>query len=160
MKISHRQFVFLSGLIWLTIGIVLFLVGLNLSVSAILKENLLVKSHPLLDLLSPLAGGYEPAALFVFLLSLLIGYLKGQFIFKKTAFRIINRASSIPNPSAIHHFYSWHYYCLIAIMISLGIIMRYLPLDLRGAIDLIVGFALMLGSFHYFRHLCLKNLLQ
>lgn len=149
-KASHPTLIFISGLVWLVIGCILMPVGLNFIVESILKENSSA-SHPVLNFLGSIIGGLEPAALILIACSLAVGFFKGRFVFAKSVKRSVNRILSLPNPSSIFKMYSSAYLILLAVMILLGVLVKFLPMDIRGAIDVIVGSALINGATLFFR---------
>lgn len=151
LKLSHTTLIILSGLVWLAVGCFLLPLGLNFIVSAILKDNLLTHSRPILDTLAPLVDGLEPAALVLIALALLVGYFKGRYVFKKTVDQSVSRILSMPNPAPLHHLYTMKYYILLGAMVFLGFIVRYMPLDVRGFVDVTIGAALINGAMLYFR---------
>ena len=86
---------------------------------------------------------------------LMIGYLKGKHVLGKSAVRGIERIRAFPNPTSLGNIYSAKYYVLLAIMIGLGLSIKYLglPHDVRGAIDVAIGAALINGALIYFRNM-------
>ena len=150
LKVSHATLITLSGCIWLAAGCFLLPLGLNLVVSSLLLENA-AEPHPVLNFLSPYVGGIDSAALTWIAFALLIGYVKGTKVFKKSVIRSVERIASLPNPANISNLYTPAYLILLAIMISLGILLRYTTQDIRGGVDIIVGSALIHGAMFYFR---------
>lgn len=149
LKLSHFAMTFLSGALWMGIGIFLLQMGINL----LFVQLFDVKSTtPLLNLFRSILSQQE-AAIFIAAIALYIGFLKGKHILTKTANRGIARIRSLPNPASIGQMYSKKYYLLLGGMILLGISIKYLglPNDVRGAIDIIIGSALINGAMHYFR---------
>lgn len=150
-KVSHTTLIFLSGLVWLAVGCFLLPLGLNFIVQSILKENLATLPHPVLNMLAPLVGGVESAALIWIAIALAIGFFKGRVVFGKTVQRSVNRILSLPNPVHLTKIYTWQYYLLLSSMVLLGVLVRFLPLDVRGGVDVIIGSALINGAVLYFR---------
>lgn len=150
-KVSHTTLIVLSGLIWFAVGCFLLCLGINFLVGSLLHENLHTLSRPILDRLSPLSGGLEQAALIVVAISLAIGIFKGRFVFNKTVQKSVNRILSLPNPAPLNQIYTKKYYILLGCMFLIGFLVRFAPLDIRGAIDIAVGCALINGSVLYFR---------
>lgn len=150
-KLSHTAMIVISGIIWLGIGCMLLSLGLNFIVESFLKDNLATMKRPILDLLSPLVGGVEPAAIMLIAIALLIGFMKGKFVFKKTVGRTVARICALPNPAPFIQIYPKSYYFLLALMFFLGFVVRFFPLDVRGAVDVVIGCALINGSMLYFR---------
>lgn len=149
-KVSHATLIALSGLVWLAVGCVLLPLGLNFVVSALLIENA-AKPYPILDFLSPYAGGMDASAIALIAVSLLAGYMKGTKVFVKSVKRTVDRIRSLPNPASLSNLYTPAYLILLAVMVGLGILLRYTPDDVRGAIDIVVGSALIHGAVFYFR---------
>jgi len=151
-KVSHTFMIILSGLIWLAIGVMLMSMGLNFIVKSILVENLVVLRRPVLDFFANILGGYDQGAIAVIALALIIGFFKGRFVLKKTVGRTIARIRALPNPAPLSQIYHKAYYLLIAVMMTLGFILKFVPLDIRGGVDVVVGSALINGAILYFRH--------
>lgn len=150
-KVSHTAMIVLSGIIWLGIGCMLLSLGLNFIVESFLKDNLAAMKRPILDALAPLLGGVEQAALMLIVIALLVGFAKGKFVFKKTVGRTVARIRALPNPASLFQIYPKSYYFLLALMFFLGFIVRFFALDVRGAVDVVIGSALINGSMLYFR---------
>lgn len=149
LKLSHSAMTFISGAVWLAIGIFLLQLGLNLLFVQLFD---LRSTTPLLNLLRGLLN-HQEAAVLIAAIALYIGFLKGKHVLTKAANRGIERTLTLPNPAPIHQIYSRQYYLLIGIMVLLGISIKFLglPNDIRGAIDIAIGSALINGSIHYFR---------
>jgi hypothetical protein len=151
LKMSHSALIIISGVIWLVIGCMLLSMGLNFIVSSILKDNLILMKRPIIDFFSSFTGGPDQGALVLIALALLVGFAKGKFVFKKTVNRTVSRIRSLPNPAPLTQIYARGYYLLLGLMFFLGFIVRFLPLDIRGGVDVIIGSALLNGSMLYFR---------
>jgi hypothetical protein len=149
-KVKHATMVFISGLVWLIVGCALLPLGLNFITEGILNQNHL-QNYPILNFLAPYSGGIEQAALILIVFALAIGFLKGRFVFAKSVQRSVNRILSLPNPAKIHHIYSLSYYLLLGSMLFLGFLVKFLPIDLRGIVDVIIGSGLINGAVLYFR---------
>lgn len=152
LKISHTAMIVISGLVWLAVGCMLLPMGLNFMVESILQANLLTLKRPLLDSLAPLFGGLESALLVVIAICLFIGYAKGRYVFAKTVRKSVERILTLPNPVCLSKIYTPKYYLLLGGMVFLGFLARLCPLDIRGAIDVIIGSALINGAMMYFRY--------
>ncbi len=150
IKLAHRTHILIYGFLWLTVGLVLLPMGLNFIVSSLLIENR-AKAQPVLDFLAPMTGDRESAALVWIALMLAIGFLKARRIFAKSVQRSVLRLSSLPNPAPLSKLYPLSYYLLIGAMIFLGFLLRFVPLDIRGGIDVAVGSALINGAVLYFK---------
>lgn len=151
LKLSHSAMIILSGVIWLAIGCMLLSLGLNFIVGSILKENLVTLNRPIIDFFASFTGGPDQGALLLIAIALLIGFAKGKFIFTKTVNRTVTRIRSLPNPAPLTQIYAKGYYILLGVMFFLGYVVRFLPLDVRGGVDVIIGSALLNGSMLYFR---------
>ncbi len=125
--------------------------GLNFIVGSILSENLHTMSRPILDFLAPYVGGLDEAALSLILLGLLIGFMKGRVVFSKTVGKTVARILTMPNPAPLTRIYTKGYYFLLGGMILLGFLVRFLPNDIRGFVDVAIGSALINGAMLYFR---------
>lgn len=136
MKINHSPLILISGLIWLIAGISLLQLGLKLLV------------------ITP-EGAYAEGVTLLIAVALLIGILKGKYVLKKSAMRIVDRILSLPNPVSIAKAYSKKYLLLLAVMVGLGMLVKHSGMreDIRGFIDVAIGAALIQGSTHYFRQL-------
>ncbi len=131
---SWRALTVLSGVVWIVVGISLFNLGLKFLWADEFVNDLY----------------FFP---FWVLLCLYIGFLKGRFVLTKSANRIVNRLVSLPQPIALWKVYSpttWGLF-LIMIAFSKGMQIYDVSLFVRGSVDLIVGMALIKGSFFYFK---------
>lgn len=133
MKFKHRSLILIAGLVWLAIGIFLLSLGLRFVV-----ENAPATGNKLVYLLT---------------FGLVLGYVKGRFMLRKTVDRQVARISKLPSPAHIKHLYTKGHYLLIVGMMGLGMSMRFLPISIvtRGVIDIAVGSALMNGAMLYIR---------
>lgn len=162
LKVSHTTLIVLSGLVWLVIGCTLLSVGLNFIVESILRDNLLTLQRPILDRLAPYAGGLDSAVLAWMTFCLLIGYMKGRYVFAKSVQRSVDRILTLPNPVSLSQIYTRKYYMLLGAMVFLGVLFRLTPLDIRGGVDMTIGAALMTGAILYFRNafICSRSLFK
>jgi hypothetical protein len=135
-----------SGVLWFVIGVFLLLVGVKFVVYASVKG---APHSPLFALFK----SKEQGALVFVACGLLLGFVKGRFVLRKTVSRVVKRIRSLKMPIRFFDVYSWSYFALIALMMLLGMTMRWLaiPSDIRGVIDIAVGSALMNGAMLYFR---------
>ncbi len=159
-KFSHRNLIYLSGFIWMMIGLLLLRMGSSLlwnGGQSLPEEKW--QFLPLATFLAPYMGGIQIALIFLAFVGLFIGYFKGKFVLSKSAHRVVNRIKSYPNPTSLANIYSPGYYVLLTMMMSLGMVIKYLniPNDIRGCLDIAIGLALLIGSLVYFR-LANKNL--
>lgn len=151
MKVSHRTMVLISGMIWLAAGVMLTQLGINL-LTEILNPNSTTKVY-FIQNLARAVGGMDKAIFALVIIALAVGFFKGKFVLEKSAAGGIARIQSMPNPSPITQIYNAKYYILLAAMMGLGMGIKFLglPNDIRGPIDLAIGFALLNGSKVYFR---------
>ncbi len=142
MKIRHNPLIIFSGMLWLLAGVSLLNLGLKL----------LTQSNDFSGFFS-FFGAKEEGVTLLIATALLVGIVKGKYILKKSAVQMLTRIYSLPNPVPVAQAYSRKYLVLLAGMISLGMIIKYLaiPNDIRGFIDVAIGAALIQGSTHYFR---------
>ena len=133
LKCSHSTLIYLSGLVWLIVGISLLRLGLGLLMGSELEATVIT-----------LIG----VAAFI------VGYFKGRFVLGKSANKGVERIRQMPNPVSITQIYSPKYYILLGGMILLGISIKYLGLSngVRGFVDVAIGMALLTGALIYFRH--------
>lgn len=153
-KVSHTILIVISGLIWFAIGCFLLTLGLGFITESTKQSQLsdvAAANHPILSNLSPYIGGFEEAALVLIAVCLFIGHLKGKHVLGKSAKRGVERIRTLPQPASLASIYSAKYYILLAVMVGLGIAVRFLPNDIRGGIDVIIGAALINGALIYFR---------
>lgn len=153
LKVSHATMITISGAIWLAIGLMLLRMGVNLLLPPAAQEG---ESFylPLVQSMAPYFGGLKGALLGLLLFALVVGYLKGRFVLGKSARKGVERILSFPNPVSIVQIYSPKYFILLGLMVLLGISIKYmgLPNDVRGAIDVTIGIALLTGALIYFRY--------
>lgn len=157
LRLSHRVLIIISGAIWMAVGVFLMTLGLGLLVEGIKSAKLsdIESRLPILNNLGPYLGGIEQAALILIALCLFVGYMKGKHVLGKSARRGIERIRSFPNPTSLSNIYSAKYYILLGAMVGLGMSIKFLglPNDVRGAVDVAIGAALINGAMIYFRNL-------
>lgn len=154
IKTSHRTLYAISGAIWLGVGIMLLNLGLGFIMQGFQGHSFITSGYSsLFTSLASTTGGFELAAIIVIAVSLLVGGIKGRLVMQKAAQKSFNRISQLANPTPITNIYTRSNIAILAVMMSLGMLMKVvgLPLDIRGAIDTAVGCALMQGSLAYFR---------
>ena len=144
MKISHSKAITLSGLTWFGIGVLLIYKGLQFITQA---------EGKLIDFLASMAGNHQQGALFLVVIALFIGFLKGRFVLSKTVKRVVGHMMTFASPIKVSQMYKKSYFFLIGGMMLLGMTFKYVPIgmDIRGLIDLAVGSALVNGSLLYFK---------
>lgn len=153
MKLSPRSAIFFSGFLWLAIGILLLVKGMNYLVfagSIHLKEG---GGGPLLSWIDRFAKNPEQSALILICAGLILGIFKGRVMMKRAVIRVVKRISTLPLRIPLSALYSKGYLMLIGGMALMGISFKFLPLppDIKGFIDFTVGAALINGAMLYFR---------
>ncbi len=151
MKLNHFKLILFSGLIWFGIGIYLLSLGMHFIVDTATGE--INSTSPLMATFFPIAGSREQAGMLLIVIGLLIGFLKGRYVLSKTVQRVVQRIISLPLPIKLLQVYGVRYLALIAVMLLLGMSLKWfkLPLDVRGVVDVAIGSALMNGALGYFR---------
>lgn len=127
---KHRGWVLTSGILWFAMGMVLMYKGLSL-----------------------IAQAQSPMGHWFVFCALIIGFLKGRFVLGKTVKKVVGRIHSLELPIRFSQVYSRSYLILIASMMTLGMVFKFLPIpvEVRGFIDVAVGSALVNGAMLYFR---------
>lgn len=156
-KLKHRTLIMIAGGVWLAVGIFLLILGIRLILSEVKNPYLasIETRFSLIEAWSKSFGSRQNAVVALLTGALLIGHLKGRFALAKSVKRQIARIRSLPNPASLQYIYSKGYYFLIGSMMLLGFIMRILPITsgTRGAIDVVIGSALINGAMLFFRSL-------
>lgn len=151
MYLSKTTWIAISGVIWFVVGVGLLTLGLNFIVFKAQME--VHETTSLIAKIAPIAGGREQAALVLIAIGLILGFVKGRCVLVKTVRRVVERILTLPSPVKMTQIYSKSYFILIGSMILLGLSMKWLglPMEIRGAIDVAIGSALMNGAVAYFR---------
>jgi len=126
---SRRAWISISGLIWAFVGVLLLYKGLQI-----------------LGALS-----YPEQATWLVAGGLLVGFIKGRFILSKTVNRITARLNSLEQPIRFVDAYPKSYWLLLSAMMGIGVLLRLVPREVHGFIDVAVGSALINGAMLYFR---------
>ena len=147
MNLTHRNWIAISGFVWLAVGAFLLYKGLHLISDGIVKTDTLCFK------MQGLFGTPQQSGTALIAAGLFIGFIKGRFVLSKTVRRVALRISSLPLPIRFSSVYAPSYWILIGSMVALGMILRFLPIpvDLRGFIDTAIGSALINGAMLYFR---------
>lgn len=142
-----RKWIVVSGMIWLAIGCWLMVKGLKWITAA------LVAPGSMLEWLAKMAGSLQQGGLLLICAALLVGFIKGRMVLSKSVDRVVAhlRAQKEPIPSS--KVYDRKYYIIIGSMMGLGMVLRFLPIpfEVRGAVDVTIGSALINGAMLYFR---------
>ena len=128
---SHKTWILLSGVIWGVIGCLLLYKGLQLLAEEVSSDS--------------------SRASWLIALGLLLGFFKGRYVFRKTVQRISLRIMSLPAPVGFVDAFPKSYWLLLTSMMTLGFLLRLVPIEVRGVIDVAIGSALMQGAMLYFR---------
>lgn len=147
---KHKTLIIFAGMVWLSVGVFLLQLGLRLLTSALSLDS---DTSVLFNHLSSVAGSLENAVIALIMIGLLIGFYKGRMVLSRSVRRIISRIRSFEEPTHIYKMYSIPYIILLLSMVCLGMTIKYfqIPVDIRGAIDVAIGSALINGSMFYFR---------
>lgn len=155
MKCKHNTLILVSAAIWLAIGTFLLVMGVRLMGETILNPALahIEGKFSITSLLSSFCSTQTNRVVVVCMVALFLGQFKGKMALAKSVKRQIARIKTLPNPAPIQYLYSKGYYLLIASMMGMGFLLRALPItiDTRGAIDVIIGSALINGALLFFR---------
>jgi hypothetical protein len=156
MKKAAVFWIVCSGVIWFAVGVFLLLFGVKLVVFSSIEG---APHSPLFTEIARMLKSREQTALILVTAGLVLGFVKGRFVLSKTVVRVVSRIRALPEPIRFFDVYSIGYLALIASMILLGMTLRWLsvPSDIRGAIDIAVGSALMNGAMFYFRSVLKKE---
>lgn len=150
MQCKHKTLFFLSGTLWLGIGVMLLTFGLRFLMEILITYG--SQKPILLKILIKLFNVTQENGIVILItMALMLGFFKGKFILAKSAKREMQRISDLPNPISIKYIYSKKYYFLILSMVFLGFLIRFLPLDIRGFIDITIGSALINGARVFYR---------
>ena len=100
-----------------------------------------------------LHASHSEVSLLLLISALLIGHLKSRFILSKTVAKLSMRLSTLPLPLRAFQIYPPPYLFLIAGMIGLSTLFRFLSLPdaVHGFIKIAIGSALLNGSLHFAR---------
>lgn len=150
----QKTLIFLTGTVPFIAGFFLIKTGFSLLVGSSQEMEMLGEmSYPLLTFFKTLFGSLQTSLLLLIVLACSIGYVKGKFVISKSTLRNVQRLQTMPQPIKLIQLYPVSYYCLIAGMMSLGMLMNItgIPKDVRGLIDAAIGFALIEGSLVAFR---------
>ena len=127
--VDKRFLIALSGILWITVGIILC----NLAVTWLLNANQKI--------------------IWFGLPGIILALLIHHFGFLKLVDRNIERIRSKDGKVCIFAFQPWKSYLIIAVMITMGMILRHSPLPKPYLAIIYIGFggAMVLSSIRYFR---------
>lgn len=150
MKLSFKAACVLSGALFLAIGFFLMAKGLNLVILSTYFSRFGIPAC-ILPFLARLTGGPQNGALFLLVVSLALGLLKGRFVIIRSVKKTVQQLIQLPQPLPITKIFTLKYLLLVSSMMLLGILLRFLPEDLHGALDVAIGSALIQGGVTYLR---------
>lgn len=153
LRFKHRTLITLSGLVWFCIGVILLIIGFNLVISSIFVDST-NRHFSLLPIVLRFVRSAQNGIILLLTLSLLTGSIIGRAFLSNKALKQIKRIKSLPEPTKLLNIYPIGYCIIIACITLVGVTIKYFPLtyDTGGAIDIVVGSALMNGSMSYFRY--------
>ena len=93
------------------------------------------------------------SALVIICIALLVGFIKGRMVLSKSVMRIVGHLQAQVAPIFWKKAYDRKYYLILAIMMGIGMGLRFvsIPDGVRGFIDVTIGSALINGAVLYFR---------
>ena len=152
---SAKKWIVISGVSWMVIGVYLMVKGLNWITQAMMLQE----TPRVLKWFVGLGGSLQQGGLLLICLALLIGFIKGRMVLSKTVARVVSRLRASKGPIPFANAYDRKYYVVVGFMMLLGLLLRFLPIafDVRGAIDVVIGSALMNGAMLYFREAVLPT---
>lgn len=151
MKIGHIKAIIISGVLWFFIGSLLLIKGFFLMSRCFTSFE--VSTYPLITFFSRYLMDHQKATIYLVLLSSLIGFFKAKLVLSKTVQRNVKRILNQPSPLHIKDLFSPSFLMVIGFMFILGMVLKLFPiyLDVRAAIDIAVGFALLYGFVLYLK---------
>jgi uncharacterized membrane protein YadS len=135
-SISKRWLIFIAGVFWSTVGILLCRLA-----------------YQWIDLSS------RTSALWIGLVSIVFAILADYFIFSKIVTKNIHRLSNLPQEGCFFAFQTWKNYLNIIVMIGLGTLLRHSPLPkiYLSMVYAAIGGGLFKASFGYYRWLWMTD---
>lgn len=150
---SKRFVFFLYFSVWFLVGGMLTYKGLDYLFESVAMQMIARHEQPLLGFFTHLMGNPHYALMQMIFFSIALGYVKGFLALKRSAERLIRNVQPYGAKIPLRIvFPTWYVFVMVAMML-LGFIMKYAPLysDVRGMIDVAVGFALLSGSTFFIR---------
>ncbi len=132
--VNKRILLLISGMLWSGAGLFLVISAFT-RWSGVLERNQLI---------------------LVAIIGLVLGLLISLFGFSKIVRKNIGRICQYPDQACVFAFQEWKSYLLIAVMITMGIMLRHLSfLDawMLTVVYIAIGWALFLSSIGYYRYL-------
>jgi hypothetical protein len=137
MKFSYVSALVFYGVMWLLIGLFLGAKSVQYGLHGLDFSDQQIQNR-----------------LFMLLLTgMLVGLVKGRFVLSKVVDRVVRQIVEFEEPILLKQLMSRRYLFLILGMMSLGMVMKVLPISfaLKAIIDAAVSTALLYGSMLYFR---------
>jgi len=154
LLVSHRTLYILSGAVWMIIGVMLLNLGIGFLMHGVSATGFTQEGYSsLFTSVASMTSSSENAAIALVAIAFFIGIAKGRLVMQKAAMKTSLRLAKLQNPTSLSNLYSKSNLLIIAVMMTLGMSMKYLalPYDIRGIIDTAVGCALIQGALCYFR---------
>lgn len=136
IRLSSLQLKGLAFFLWFLGGVFLAFRGMNFMLSA------------------PDQPGWTLLAM-IGVVALVVGWGKGQFVLTKTSHRNIARLDAFTQPMRPIYVYGLRSWIIIGIMVLIGLSLTWFntPLLWRGAVNLAIGWSLIISSLVYVRAL-------
>jgi hypothetical protein len=136
------------GLLWMGMGLWLCYRGMRLLQAAVAAPE----QAPCIQWLGGW-GGFQAGLLTLLALSLGIGFLKGRFVLRRAAVRLVSQWHA--GARQFYRMLMVRTGPIVLLMMGLGMALRFsgIPKDLHGAIDLAIGCALAQGGLAFVRAL-------
>ena len=150
---SKRAVFFLYFSIWFLVGGMLLYKGVEYLMESVALQLIARDEQPLLGFFTHLLGSPYYALMQMLFASLAIGYVKGFLALKRSTERLIRVVQPYGEKIPLAAAFPWWYVAVMVVMMGLGMAMKFAPLysDVRGMIDVAVGFALLSGSTFFLR---------
>lgn len=144
MKTTYA--LFLAATIWLGIGIMLLMKGLNIANGLFDQQQVTVLAKVIncINMQNFVYG--------LISVGIAIGFLKGNMVFRKLALKNVQRLKT-KNRVAPWDIYPRSTWMIIMVMMGIGMLLKQFPMisDIRAAILIGVGSALIQGGIFYLR---------
>lgn len=152
--VSHRTLYLISGAIWMAIGVMLLNLGIGFLMHGVSATGFNQEGYSsFFTKLASMTSSAENAAIALVAIGFFVGFAKGRIVMQKAARKTEARLTKLDNPTSLTNLYTKANLILIAVMMMLGMLLKYFSLayDIRGLIDTAVGCALIQGALCYFR---------
>ena len=128
--VKRKYLILISGLMWITIGIMLNILAIRW-----------------------LTESYVDTTWLYISVGVTLALVIHHFGFLKIVDRNLGRIKSLDPESCVFAFMSWRSYLLVLVMITMGILLRHssIPLNVLSIIYIGIGLALVLSSIRYLR---------